>query len=531
MPHDHPAYRRVRFAAVFLGGVGLLVSGVVPAYADRSPVYPSADQVAGAKAAVTSTADQVAALDAALAASRDAVAQLEEAAAVAAEAYNGAKLELDQRTKVSADARVKADQAQVKADEASLSLSRYAAGVYQQGGSMGQLDVFFGGAGPQDVLDRAAGLEAVGGEQARMMREADSTGLLAQSLQRQAAEAQARQAQAAAAAAAAAQKAQADSDHAVAEANRMQAQQATMVQQLAALRNTSVQLEQQRQAGLVAEEQARREEAARQAAAAAAAEVARQAAVQAAIRQAAAAAAEQNARTAREQAAAAAARKVADDAARQAALQAANTAPPPHNPAPATVTNTPGPLPPAPSPRAAAPPPVAPAAPAQPAPPAPPAAPKPPPKPPAPPPPSPPQPPPPLPPPPLPPPPPPPPPAKGGVSAVIAFARAQLGEPYVWGAAGPGSWDCSGLTMGAWAQAGVSLSHYTGAQWAETRRVALSDLQPGDLVFYGSSGPTSHHVGLYIGGGQMIQAPRPGRVVEIASIYSMSDILPYGGRP
>ncbi|MFI5073733.1 MAG: C40 family peptidase, partial [Actinomycetales bacterium] len=119
----------------------------------------------------------------------------------------------------------------------------------------------------------------------------------------------------------------------------------------------------------------------------------------------------------------------------------------------------------------------------------------------------------------------------GGVAAVIAFARAQLGEPYVWGGAGPSVWDCSGLTMMAWRQAGVSLSHYTGYQWSETDRVPISQLQPGDLVFYGTSGPDSHHVGLYIGGGQMIHAPNPSTVVKIASIYSMSDLLPYGGRP
>jgi len=126
---------------------------------------------------------------------------------------------------------------------------------------------------------------------------------------------------------------------------------------------------------------------------------------------------------------------------------------------------------------------------------------------------------------------PPPPPSTGGVSAVIAFARAQLGERYVWGAAGPDSWDCSGLTMMAWREAGVRLSHFTGAQYQETRRVPISQLQPGDLVFYGVSGPTSHHMGLYIGGGMMIHAPNPRTVVKISSIYSMPDLLPYGGRP
>ena len=84
--------------------------------------------------------------------------------------------------------------------------------------------------------------------------------------------------------------------------------------------------------------------------------------------------------------------------------------------------------------------------------------------------------------------------------------------------------------MRAWQRAGVSLSHYTGAQWGETSRVAISDLRPGDLVFFGSSGPTSHHVGLYIGGGQMIEAPYTGANVRYASIYR-SDLVSYGGRP
>jgi cell wall-associated NlpC family hydrolase len=113
---------------------------------------------------------------------------------------------------------------------------------------------------------------------------------------------------------------------------------------------------------------------------------------------------------------------------------------------------------------------------------------------------------------------------------VIAFADAQIGKPYLWGGAGPGAWDCSGLTMAAWRQAGVNLSHYTGLQWSETRRVLLTDLQPGDLVFFGRSGPTSHHVGLYVGGGQMIEAPMTGMFVRYASIWR-SDIVAYGGRP
>ena len=123
-------------------------------------------------------------------------------------------------------------------------------------------------------------------------------------------------------------------------------------------------------------------------------------------------------------------------------------------------------------------------------------------------------------------------PSSGGVSAVIAFAQAQIGKPYQWGAAGPDTFDCSGLTLIAWAQAGVNLSHYTGFQWTETRRVPLSQLQPGDLVFYGVDGPDSHHVGLYIGNDMMIDAPHTGAYVQYDDIYSFgSDLLPYGGRP
>lgn len=121
-------------------------------------------------------------------------------------------------------------------------------------------------------------------------------------------------------------------------------------------------------------------------------------------------------------------------------------------------------------------------------------------------------------------------PPRGRVSAVIAFAQGQLGEPYRWGGAGPGAWDCSGLTMMAWKQAGVRLPHYTGYQWSATNRVPLSDLLPGDLVFFGVSGPTSHHVGLYVGDGQMIEAPMAGIPVRYASIWR-PDIVGYGGRP
>jgi len=116
-----------------------------------------------------------------------------------------------------------------------------------------------------------------------------------------------------------------------------------------------------------------------------------------------------------------------------------------------------------------------------------------------------------------------------GARAAILFARAQLGEPYVWGAAGPDSWDCSGLTMMAWQQGGISLPHYSAAQYQQTKHISAGQLQPGDLVFWGTSPNTIHHVALYIGNGQIIQAPHTGDVVKVSSLF---DSAPdFFGRP
>jgi cell wall-associated NlpC family hydrolase len=103
----------------------------------------------------------------------------------------------------------------------------------------------------------------------------------------------------------------------------------------------------------------------------------------------------------------------------------------------------------------------------------------------------------------------------------VAFARAQLGKPYQWGATGPDAYDCSGLTMSAYASAGVSIPRTSRAQWTIGTHIgSMADLVPGDLVFYayGSSPDTIHHVGLYIGDGLMIEAPFTGANVRIASI-------------
>jgi cell wall-associated NlpC family hydrolase len=120
----------------------------------------------------------------------------------------------------------------------------------------------------------------------------------------------------------------------------------------------------------------------------------------------------------------------------------------------------------------------------------------------------------------------PPPPVKSGASAAVNTAKAQLGKPYVYGAAGPDSFDCSGLTMYAWRAGGVGLPHSAEMQYNAIPHVAITQLQPGDLIFYGSP---IHHVGIYVGGGQMIEAPYTGSVVRYASI-SRPDMVG-AGRP
>lgn len=113
-------------------------------------------------------------------------------------------------------------------------------------------------------------------------------------------------------------------------------------------------------------------------------------------------------------------------------------------------------------------------------------------------------------------------PASGRAAAAVQYAMAQVGDAYVWGATGPDAFDCSGFTMMAWAQAGVSLPHSSSAQYNAGVRVAKSDLQPGDLVFYYR--PISH-VDMYIGNGMIVGAANPSVGVRVASLDSM----PYVG--
>ncbi len=109
-------------------------------------------------------------------------------------------------------------------------------------------------------------------------------------------------------------------------------------------------------------------------------------------------------------------------------------------------------------------------------------------------------------------------PVSGRAAAAVSYALAQVGDSYVYGAAGPSSFDCSGLTMSSWAQAGVGLPHSSSAQYGSGAHVSLDSLQPGDLVFYYS--PISH-VAMYIGNGMIVHAANPGTGVVVSDMYSM----------
>jgi cell wall-associated NlpC family hydrolase len=116
-----------------------------------------------------------------------------------------------------------------------------------------------------------------------------------------------------------------------------------------------------------------------------------------------------------------------------------------------------------------------------------------------------------------------------GHPAAASIALRYLGVPYVWGGASPSGFDCSGLVMYVYAQLGISLPHYTVAQWAATSHIPLSQAQPGDLVFFDGLG----HVGIYLGNNQFVHAPHTGTVVQVASLsgYYASALVGVGRVP
>jgi peptidoglycan DL-endopeptidase CwlO len=119
-------------------------------------------------------------------------------------------------------------------------------------------------------------------------------------------------------------------------------------------------------------------------------------------------------------------------------------------------------------------------------------------------------------------------------ATALRYAYAQQGDPYRWGAAGPYSFDCSGLTMAAYRAAGIFLPHSSRMQYWSGWKIRRGYWAPGDLIFWASNthySSTIYHVAMYIGGGRVIEAPRPGLRVRIAPIWNYSHTMYYAVRP
>jgi peptidoglycan DL-endopeptidase CwlO len=450
------AVRRILVPALMSGA---LVLGVVPsASADRTDrPFPTRDEVAAAQQRVAETERSVGAIKASLLLANQRLEAAAVEAGMASEAYNGAMWRLQLAREELASAREKAAAARRTVDEQRETIGALVAASYQQGGDLNALTAVVGADGPEGVMDRLASFQ---GASESMQADYDrfvAADAIANAFEERAEEVRTDAADLAEEAEEAKRRAAAAAATAQAVASEIAAEKDRLIRELARAQNISVSLAAERQAAL---EEIARERAAERARAAAEEAARQQAAKEARDR----AEARRKAQAARE----ARAKEARAQAVRD--RQSRDTRPAPQQ-GNQTSPNTPQP---------ASPPP----APAPPLPKSPPG-------------------------------------GSGGADRAIAFAKAQVGDPYVWGAAGPDAWDCSGLMLRAWAQAGVSLPHYSVAQYYAGSPISAGDLRPGDLVFWGTtSSPESiHHVAMYIGGGQIVHAPRTGRPVSVDSMY------------
>jgi cell wall-associated NlpC family hydrolase len=459
----------------------------VPATADPSaPVFPSADEVERSRQGAAGTATEVGRMEAQLAAAGARTDRLALEVGQAVEAYNGARFRLLQAQQDAMDAQRSAADARTALETSRNALGQLAAAAYRSGGDAAGLSAFLLAADPHDLMSRMSALQSIGDNRRQVLDEFRAAQAHATVLEARAQ----RLVEQRRASALRVERAKAEAEQRLAGqqlvAAEIATQRETLVRALAAARNTTVSLERARQDGL----ERQREEAARVAAEARAREQAREAA-----REAARAAAREQAREAARKAEAdrqadetrrADEARQADDARRAAearGAEAARTAAEEARRADDASrtpekSSVPDPAP-APEPKPEPKPEPAPA----------------------------------------------PPPSSNGAEAVdraIDFARSQIGLPYQWGADGPGSYDCSGLTMRAWEQGGIGLPHYSVAQYERSTKVPVTELRRGDLVFFGSD-PGNHrsiyHVGLYVGDGQMIEAPYTGETVRVSSIW------------
>jgi cell wall-associated NlpC family hydrolase len=450
------ARRRFRLLAASGAAAALCLSTVPSAVADKGDrAFPTEGQVAAAERRAEATARDVGAIKASLLLANQRLEAAAVRAAQASEAYNGAKWRLQVAKEEVRKAQAEAGEARRTVEEQRGRIGALVAASYQQGAELTSLGAMMGADGPEGVLDQYAGFQGASSSLQADYDRFAAADALAQVFERKAEEVRSEQRRLAERARVAKDEATAAAGQAQAAAEQIAAEKDRLIRELATAQNISVRLARQRQAALEEIAQRRAEERARAEAEAAARKQARQ--------EAAAAAKAAAAARARAEAKARADRKSRNDKQdhRQAGGDKQGTE---RNREPKRSSPPPEPAPAAPRPAPS---------------------------------------------------------TRSGADQAIAFAKAQVGEPYQWGAAGPDSWDCSGLTMRAWEQAGVSLPHYSVAQYHAGTPISVNELRRGDLVFWGSSSsPESiYHLGMYIGDGMMVHAPRTGRDVEIVSIY------------
>ncbi|NIK56119.1 C40 family peptidase [Kribbella shirazensis] len=441
--------------AICLAGAMAVPTLPAEAAKPKPPVIPSKAAVERAKQAAASKAAQVAAIERQLAAADARLEQLGVRSGIAAEAYNGAVYRLQQAKAEAAAAAARAAEAQKTLTAQRQQIGRFAAASYQGGGDVAKIAPLFTAEGPQDLLDSAGTAHSVSAAMQGSYLRFTATQVMTNLFKVQADQAVVK-VKKATDEAAKAKKAAEDAEAAQSAAvTAIGVQRKQSIAQLATLQNISLQVADQRQRGL--------EELARQRAAAIAAKKAAELKARIAAREAAERRREaaERAREAREEKAERAREaKEQREREKQNDKQDSRKKNPPKREKPSTPSrdNDGG------GSKS----------------------------------------------------------TRGGVQDVIEFAMRQRGDMYLWGGTGPDRWDCSGLTQAAWEQAGVQLPHYSVAQYEQIRHIDEDELRPGDLIFW-SLDPddpgTIHHVGMYLGDGRMIHAPRSGKPVQIDSVY------------
>jgi len=421
----------------------------VTAPASADPRTPSQAQVDAARQAAADGASQVEAVQGQLAAANDALDTAQVQAAVAAEAYDAATEELAARTEAARSTAEAATAAQVRADEARAAVGRLAAGSYRTGGDLDRVSAFLSADGPQDLLDRASLLDAVGQRTDRAYKQLRATDSVAALLQAQSDAALADQRAAAEAATAARDTAQRAAGAATALVATTEQRRGALVAQLAQLQGISTALAAQRADGLAAEARERAEAQAR-------ADRARRPA--APVTPPSGGSGSPGRTSAGSSSSGTGSGSSSSSGTSSSSGGSSGRAPVPAGGSSASASQG---------------------------------------------------------------------------QAALEWARTQIGDPYEWGAAGPDSWDCSGLTSAAYRAAGASLPRTSSSQYRAVAKISYDDLRPGDLIFYGSDpddASTVYHVAIYAGGGQMVEAPRTGLDVRTTAVRYASSMT-WAGRP